>query len=459
MGGFSAVLGNPPFLGGKKVSQFYGVEYRNFLIHCIASGVKAANADLCSFFFLNSFDRLSRNGIMGMIGTNSISQGQTRELGLEQIINFGGEIKNANIDVIWPGDAAVVTTNVTIVNGEAKTCTIGSKVVSSITSFLTEPGKTVGEPFILQNNKGIALKGCSPNGKGFILDKMEALQILSENKGLNHFIKPYLVGSDLNNSIDSSASRYIIDVNNLSFQDLKQYPIIHSILLDRVKPQRDKLKPSKQRLKDNWWIYEHNAPKLRQRLLGVDSVICITVVSKTCIPVLVPASQIFSDSVFVFPISDYDLYSILSSNIHLHWTMKYSSTMKKDIRYVPSVVIECIPMPKTIESAPVINLDKARKEFMKSNKTGLTKTYNRVHNPEENDSGIEKLRQLHATLDVAVRDAYGWQDIELGHGFHDTKQGIRWTISPGAQRQVLDRLLALNHERFENEQNGVIQNG
>ena len=453
MGGFSAILGNPPFLGGKKVSQIYGVEYRNFLIHCISSGVKAANADLCAFFFLNSFVRLSKKGIMGMIGTNSISQGQSRELGLDQIINFGGQIKDANIDMIWPGDAEVVTTNVTIVNGEAKTCTIGGKVVSEITSFLTEPGETVGVPFILQLNKGIALKGCSPNGKGFILDKTEALQILSENEGLNELIKPYLVGSDLNNSIDSSASRYIIDVNNLSLQNLKQYPIIHSILLDRVKPQRDKLKPSKQRLKDNWWIYEHNAPKLRQRLLGIDSVICITVVSKTCIPVIVSASQIFSDSVFVFPTSDYDLYSILSSNIHLHWTMKYSSTMK-DIRYVPSVVIESIPMPKTIESAPVINLDKARTEFMNSNKTGLTKTYNRVHNPEENDSGIETLRQLHTALDIAVRDAYGWQDIELGHGFHDTKQGTRWTISPEAQRQVLDRLLALNHERYELENEG-----
>ena len=454
MGGFSAILGNPPFLGGKKVSQIYGVEYRNFLIHCIARGVKAANADLCSFFFLNSFDRLSRNSIMGMIGTNSISQGQTRELGLEQIINFGGQIKNANIDLIWPGDAAVVTTNVTIVNGEAKTCTIGDSVVSSITSFLTEPGETVGEPFILQNNKAIALKGCSPNGKGFILDKMEAHQMLSENEGLNQFIKPYLVGSDLNNSIDYSASRYIIDVNNLSLQNLKQYPIIYSILLDRVKPQRDKLKPSKQRLKDNWWIYEHNAPKLRQRLLGIDSVICLTVVSKTCIPVIVSVDQIFSDRVFVFSALNYDLYSILSSNFHFLWTIRYSSTLKKDINYVPSMVIERLPMPTSIESTPVINLDKARKNFMKENNEGLTKTYNRVHNPEENDSGIETLRQLHTALDMAVRDAYGWQDIELGHGFHDTKQGTRWIISPEAQRQVLDRLLALNHERYELENGG-----
>ena len=60
----------------------------------------------------------------------------------------------------------------------------------------------------------------------------------------------------------------------------------------------------------------------------------------------------------------------------------------------------------------------------------------------------------HENVYIAVRDAYGWQDIELGHGFHDTKQGARWTISPEAQRQVLDRLLALNHERYELENGG-----
>jgi hypothetical protein len=54
-------------------------------------------------------------------------------------------------------------------------------------------------------------------------------------------------------------------------------------------------------------------------------------------------------------------------------------------------------------------------------------------------------------MDQAVATAYGWSDLDLDHGFHETKQGIRYTISESARRTVLDRLLALNHQRYENE--------
>ena len=55
-------------------------------------------------------------------------------------------------------------------------------------------------------------------------------------------------------------------------------------------------------------------------------------------------------------------------------------------------------------------------------------------------------------MDKAVATAYGWQDLDLGHGFHETKQGIRFTISETARREVLDRLLALNHQRHAEEE-------
>ncbi len=54
-------------------------------------------------------------------------------------------------------------------------------------------------------------------------------------------------------------------------------------------------------------------------------------------------------------------------------------------------------------------------------------------------------------MDEAVADAYGWGDLDLGHGFHETKQGVRFTISEEARREVLDRLLLLNHERYAEE--------
>ena len=88
---------------------------------------------------------------------------------------------------------------------------------------------------------------------------------------------------------------------------------------------------------------------------------------------------------------------------------------------------------------------------MQTRQEGLTKTYNRFHDPKETAADIQKLRELHVEMDEAVAAAYGWEDLKLQHGFHDTKQGLRYTISEAARREVLDRLLRLNHERYAEE--------
>src|SRR5260370_32941520 len=82
---------------------------------------------------------------------------------------------------------------------------------------------------------------------------------------------------------------------------------------------------------------------------------------------------------------------------------------------------------------------------------GLTETHNRFHQPDELAEDILMLRELHKEMDEAVARAYGWDGLELGHGFHETKQGLRYTISEEARREVLGRLLRLNHERYAEE--------
>ena len=88
---------------------------------------------------------------------------------------------------------------------------------------------------------------------------------------------------------------------------------------------------------------------------------------------------------------------------------------------------------------------------MHTRQEGLTKTYNRFHDRGEQSADIARLRALHVEMDQAVAAAYGWSDLDLGHGFHETKQGVRYTISESARRTVLDRLLALNHQRYDEE--------
>ena len=89
--------------------------------------------------------------------------------------------------------------------------------------------------------------------------------------------------------------------------------------------------------------------------------------------------------------------------------------------------------------------------IMLERQEGLTKTYNRFHRRDEAAKDIHRLRDLHVELDNAVAAAYGWTDLDLGHGFHPTKQGVRFTISESARREVLARLLKLNHERYAEE--------
>ena len=95
---------------------------------------------------------------------------------------------------------------------------------------------------------------------------------------------------------------------------------------------------------------------------------------------------------------------------------------------------------------------RVRAKLMRQNGDGFTKLYGKFNNPENKKYEINELRDMQIGLDVAVLIAYGWEDIRLEHGFHETKTGVRFTISETACRAVLDRLLALNHQRHAEEE-------
>lgn len=164
-------------------------------------------------------------------------------------------------------------------------------------------------------------------------------------------------------------------------------------------------------------------------------------------------AQISVDRLAVFPFDDEETFAVLQSSFHYHWAWRYSSTMRLDINYSPSDCLKTFPFPR---SGSDIGRSgrlyyQMRQSIMRSATEGLTKTYNRFHNPEVSAVDIQKLRELHAEMDHQVAAAYGWTDMDLGHDFHQIKQGIRFTVSEAARREVLDRLLALKHERHKEE--------
>lgn len=83
--GFHAIVGNPPFMGGQKITGALGTDYRDYLVQHLAHGQRGS-ADICAYFFLRAHHLLQQGGMFGLIATNTIAQGDTREVGLEQLL-------------------------------------------------------------------------------------------------------------------------------------------------------------------------------------------------------------------------------------------------------------------------------------------------------------------------------------------------------------------------------------
>jgi hypothetical protein len=130
--------------------------------------------------------------------------------------------------------------------------------------------------------------------------------------------------------------------------------------------------------------------------------------------------------------------------------------MRNDPRYTPSDVFETFPLPELTAPLDAIGraLDDERREIMLRRDLGLTKLYNLVNAAEVSpraDADAARLRELHVELDSTVRDAFGWSDLALDHGFHSFRKMERWTVSPVARAEILDRLLEENHRRARSE--------
>jgi hypothetical protein len=147
-------------------------------------------------------------------------------------------------------------------------------------------------------------------------------------------------------------------------------------------------------------------------------------------------------------------FLLLQNTFHEEWARSNGSTLETRMRYTPSDCFETFPFPEGTDSLEGIGerYYLHRQEIMQRRQEGLTKTYNRFHDPNERAEDIAALRALHAEMDRAVALAYGWGDLDLAHGFHQTKQGTRYTISVAARQEVLGRLLALNHQRYAEEE-------
>ena len=540
--GFNALVGNPPFMGGKKITGALGTPYRDYLVQYLANNVKG-NADFCAYFFLRGQQLISEKGGFGLVATNTIAQGDTREVGLDQMVqnldtsavipqtptvilsetkDLSGVVKdnrdssqaqndrnNAQNDkrgypqndkndaqndrkgVIyravssrtWEGTASLEVAFVWMRQGEWQgDFILDEKPVNGITPFLTVPGKLAGNPYRLIANQSKSFIGSYVLGMGFVLEPEEAQKLIEKNPKNKDVLFPYLNGEDLNSSSDQSPSRWVINFKDwpldADHDDLKKpkgkpyavdYPDCLKIVEEKVKPERDKLglkqDSSAKGYAKYWWLYGRRALELYQAIASLERVLAFVQISKTKYPTFLPKDIVYDQRLVIIASAQYSVFSVLCSNLHYWWVLTMGSSFKKDSIYTPSDCFETFPFPLfnnqsliVNHQSKIVNLEEIgeiyynyRQQIMLTRQEGLTKTYNRFHNPDEQSPDIIKLRQLHIEMDQAVALAYGWDDLALDHNFHETKQGIRYTISEAARREILDRLLQLNHQRYAEE--------
>lgn len=510
-GGFSVILGNPPFLGGVKISSNYGDDYLNYLLSTFDGS--PGRSDLIVYFLRQISNIIKEFGFLSLISTNSISKGLSYQGGLKIILeNQKYQVNHVISDIKWPGLANVNVSLVTLHHGlfAYDKYLDGNRVDYISGNF--ESFRSIGDPFMLNINKQKVFRGSVVVGDGFYLDQTTAQELINKSIKNKEVIRRVINGKQLNNIPNQISNHYIVFFRDFNENVSQEYKSAYNHIYNTVY-----LKNIDKNFRSNWWNFERPCMGIYRQEKQLDNFIVTAMTSKYLSFSLLSSNQVFTQSLYVMTSSKMSDLSLLSCTFHNEWSWKYSSKMKNDLRYSVGDCFEKYPFPPSISDLLNYKLNSIgdsyvdfRKGIMKSLNLGLTKTYNQFHNQDlrsdsekdisnlsnaaikinlfreswnlynhlqktegtisftEAAEKIAELRRLHVEMDLAVLEAYGWnQDtkrwgpaIALRHDFYEVdylpeNDRVRYTIHPDARKEVLKRLLLLNHEIHESEERGI----
>lgn len=497
--GFDAIIGNPPFAGKNTIIAGNRKNYLPWLqtLHEGAHG----NADLVAHFFRRAFGLLRQGGVFGLIATNTIGQGDTRDTGLAAIIGEGGVITRATRRLKWPGEAAVVVSVVHVGKGAVPSLILDGRPARRISAYLVE-GDLDRAPARLAANTRKAFQGSIVLGMGFTFDdaaaakgeaeSLETMRALIAKDPRNaERIFPYIGGEEVNTSATHTHHRYVIDFADFPLQrdsnrgswtsgtekDRKtwldegivpgdypgpvaaDWPDLLDIIELRIKGKRASHSTAK------WWHFERRRGELYSAITTLNRVLVDNcgATPHLAIASLVP-NIVYANTLAVFSYESKSAFSAIQSRPHEVWARFFASSMKDDLRYTPSDCFETFPFPEGFETSPALKAvgqtyHDHRAALMIARNEGMTKTYNRFHDRTETAADIVRLRELHTDMDRAVLEAYGWHDLveraapifldESNEDDHTYQGRLFWPSD--FRDEVLARLLALNAERAEAE--------
>lgn len=475
-GGFDCILGNPPFLNGLRLSSNFGYAFLNWIY--FETPRAGGTCDLVAYFFRRGFELIKNEGFLAMIATNTISQGDTREGSLQPIIERGGNITFAVKSIKWPGQANLEVALVSLKKGHwLQKANLEGNSVEKITSYLSDE-EVESSPFKLAANENLCFVGSFPLGKGFVLPAADAEALISDDQKNRVVLFPYLIGDDLNRRPDQSPSRWIINFFDWPESRAQEFPECFGIVENLVKEVR--LRDNRKAYRDYWWQYAEKRPQLYRSIPKSEQVLASCRVTKFLSFSIVPRHTVYDCGINVVIDDTKYLLAILQSTPHQAWARTYGSTLETRLRYTNEDCFRTFPFPQSLGTMTdtLEQVGEAyhehRKALMLSLWLGLTDIYNLFHSrdlspakvakvskksedeAERGYEGLLELRHLHVELDNAVRDAYGWNDLDLGHDFYEVEtlpenDRVRYTISPAACKEVLRRLLELNHTRAAEE--------
>jgi hypothetical protein len=498
-GGFDAIVGNPPFAGKNTIIAGHRKNYLPWLqtLHERAHG----NADLVAHFFRRAFGLLRLGGVLGLIATNTIGQGDTRASGLAVILSAGGGILRARRRLKWPGEAAVIVSVIHIVKGAVAEPILDDRPVERISAYLVN-GDLDTSPAILAANSRKAFQGSILLGRGFTFDDVAAARgetesletmraLIAKDSRNAERILPLIGGDEVNTDPRHGFHRYAIDFfdrplrrdgslkawtamseaekarcratgvvpSDYLGEVAEDWPDLIEIVKRRVKPERDK--QSRPARKARWWQYAEKSVGLYHSIEPLHRVL---VNSSKAAPQyaigILGRGFVYSQNLNVFALEGFAAFTMMQSRCHEIWARFVGTTMKDDLTYTIEDCFRTFPFPHSFETDATLEdigetYHTFRAELMTGRDEGLTKIYNRFHTRGEKAHDIAHLRELHADLDHAAMRAYGWDDLadravpefieqEVDEG---EKPKTRFDWPAEFKDEVLAKLLDLNAER------------
>ena len=440
-GGFDAVVGNPPYLGVKRVRDAIGQELRDYLAHTLAAGT-TRRADYVIYFLLRAA-ALSR-GEIGLITTDSISEGDTARFGLGALLDRGWQVARAERSAPWP-TAGVRFAKIWLTTRPLDSAWLDGRSVPAITGTL-EDGFSLPEPARLDLDVPLphGYQGTIVLGRTLVLTPAEA-EALARGP-LGHTVRPYLSGEDLVTPCGSTASRFVLDVGKLGLEELAEDRALARLVRSKVRAERRRQFVKYPQLKERWWGFLSPVDELYRDATGLSHVIAFSKHSKHLWPVLVGADHVFSNGLVVYPTQDPAAYAFLASDLHRVWAVRAGGTMLNTAyRYNPSRLRATYPFPADLGPlrpagvALLTALDRVGEE----RRIGITGVLNLVGDPGTHDPATTDLRQAVADVNHATARLHGIEESLATPDLTPSGFGLTPTRQRALMAALVDQNLAL----------------